>query len=258
MTRVLIASLAVVALSAQSPAPPPAADSCPEMATALQALLRNDARVRDFSQLARYRDANRALAPAAASEKRVVFMGDSITDAWAAQPRYGPFFSGKPYVGRGISGQTTPQMLVRFRPDVIDLKPKAVVILAGTNDIAGNTGPMTNEDIQRNIESMSELAKVHNIKVVLASITPTSAYHTPERGVPQTTTRPMDRIRALNAWMKTYADANGHVYLDYFSAMVDQAGLMKSELTADDLHPNAAGYAIMAPLAEAAIQRALR
>lgn len=258
MTRVFIAAVAVVALSAQSPVPPPAADTCPEMATALQALLRNDARVRDFSLLAKYRDANRTLAPAAATEKRVVFMGDSITDAWAAQPRYGPFFPGKPYVGRGISGQTTPQMLVRFRPDVIDLKPKAVVILAGTNDIAGNTGSMTNEDIQRNLQSMSELAKVNNIKVVLASITPTSAYHTPERGVPQTTTRPMDRIRALNAWMKTYADANGHVYLDYFSAMVDQAGVMKTELTADDLHPNAAGYAIMAPLAQAAIDKALR
>jgi len=259
MTRVLIAALATVALSAQTSAPPPPADtSCPEMATALQALLRNDARVRDFSQLARYRDANRNLPAPPPGEARVVFMGDSITDAWAAQPRYGPFFAGKPYVGRGISGQTTPQMLVRFRPDVIDLKPRAVVILAGTNDIAGNTGPMTNEDIQRNIESMSELAKANHIKVVLASITPTSAYHTPERGVPQTTARPMDRIRALNEWMKKYAAANGHVYLDYFSAMVDQAGVMKTELTADDLHPNAAGYAIMAPLAQAAIDKALR
>ena len=258
MTRVLIVTLAVVALSAQSSVPPPALDTCPEMAAALQALVRNDPRVRDWPLLGKYRDANRALAPAAASEKRVVFMGDSITDAWAAQARYGPFFPGKPYVGRGISGQTTPQMLVRFRPDVIDLKPKAVVILAGTNDIAGNTGPMTDEDIQRNIQSMSELAKANNVKVILASITPTSAYHAAPGGVPQTTLRPMDRIRALNAWMKTYADANGHVYLDYFSAMVDQAGMMKSELTADDLHPNAAGYAIMAPLAEAAIQRALR
>jgi lysophospholipase L1-like esterase len=117
---------------------------------------------------------------------------------------------------------------------------------------------MTDEDIQRNLQSMSELAKANNIKVVLASITPTSAYHTPERGVPQTAARPMARIRALNDWMKQYAAANGHVYLDYFSAMVDQAGVMKAELTADDLHPNAAGYAIMGPLAEAAIQRALR
>ena len=258
MTRVLIAAVAVVALSAQNPAPPPAAETCPEMAAALQALIRNDARIRDWPMLARYRDANRALPLPAAGQARVVFMGDSITDAWAAQARYGPFFPGKPYVGRGISGQTTPQMLVRFRPDVIDLKPKAVVILAGTNDIAGNTGPVTNEDIQRNIASMSELAKANNIKVILASITPTSAYHTPERGVPQTTTRPMDRIRAINDWMKKYAADNGHVYLDYFSAMVDQSGVMKTELTADDLHPNAAGYAIMAPLAQAAIDKALR
>lgn len=258
MTRVLVAALSVVALSAQNPAAPPATDtSCAEIAAALQAVVRNDARIRDFSQLARYRDANRTLAAPAAGEARVVFMGDSITDSWV-QPRFGGFFPGKPYVGRGISGQTTPQMLVRFRPDVIDLKPKAVVILAGTNDIAGNTGAMTNEDIQRNIQSMSELAKVHNIKVILASITPTSAYHTAERSVPQTTTRPMDRIRAINEWMKKYAAANGHVYLDYFSAMVDQAGVMKKELTTDDLHPNAAGYAIMAPLAQAAIDKALR
>ena len=258
MTRVLVVALSVVALSAQSPAPPPAADTCPEMATALQALLRNDARLRDWPLLARYRDANRNLAAPAQGEARVVFMGDSITDSWAAHARYGPFFPGKPYVGRGISGQTTAQMLVRFRPDVIELKPKAVVILAGTNDIAGNTGPASNEDIQRNIQSMSELAKANNIKVVLASITPTSAYHTAERGVPQTTTRPIDRIRAINEWMKKYAADNGHVYLDYFSAMVDQTGVMKAELTADDLHPNAAGYAIMAPLAQAAIDKALR
>lgn len=258
MTRVFMAALAVAALSAQSPAPPAAAETCPEMAAALQALLRNDARLRDWPMLARYREVNRSLPAPAPGEARVVFMGDSITDGWAAQARYGPFFPGKPYVGRGISGQTTPQMLVRFRPDVIDLKPRAVVILAGTNDIAGNTGPMTDEDIQRNIASMSELAKAHNIKVILSSITPTSAYHTPDRGVPQTTTRPMDRIRAINEWMKTYAADNGHVYLDYFSAMVDQAGVMKRELTADDLHPNAAGYAVMTPLAQAAIDKALQ
>jgi len=259
MIRTLVVTLAVVAVTAQAPATPPSAadPSCPEMATALQALLRNDARLRDWPQLGRYRDANRALSAPAAGEARVVFMGDSITDAWP-QPRYGSFFPGKPYVGRGISGQTTAQMLVRFRPDVIDLKPKAVVILAGTNDIAGNTGPMSDEDIQRNIESMSELAKAHAIKVVLSSITPTSAYHAAERATPQTTLRPMTRIRAINDWMKKYAAAHGHVYLDYFSAMVDDSGVMKTELTADDLHPNAAGYAIMAPLAQAAIDRALR
>jgi lysophospholipase L1-like esterase len=226
------------------------------MASALQALMRNDARLRDWPQLARYRDANRALPPPSGRDSRVVFMGDSITDVWQ-QPRFGGFFPGKAYVNRGISGQTTPQMLIRFRPDVIDLAPKAVVILAGTNDIAGNTGPMTDEDIQRNLSSMADLARAHGIKVVLSSITPTSAYHTGERAVAQTTARPLARIRAINDWMRAFAAANGHVYLDYFSAMVDAAGVMRAELTADDLHPNAAGYAVMAPLAQAAIDRAL-
>jgi lysophospholipase L1-like esterase len=185
-------------------------------------------------------------------------MGDSITDSWQ-QPRFGGFFPGKPYIDRGISGQTTPQMLLRFRRDVIDLKPKAVVILAGTNDISGNTGPATNEEIQGNLASMSELAHANNIRVVFASITPVSAYHViPSRPVPQTSTRPMARIRALNDWMKSYAAARGDVYLDYFSAMVDETGHMRADLTEDDLHPNAKGYAVMAPLAEAAIARALR
>lgn len=210
----------------------------------------------DWAALGKYAAANAALPAPAPGENRVVFMGNSITEGWAGS--FASLFPGKPYVGRGISGQTTPQMLVRFRPDVIDLKPRAVVILAGTNDIAGNTGPMTDEDIQRNIESMAELAKLHAIKVVLSSITPTSAYHTLERAVPQTTLRPMARITAINAWMKAYAAANGHVYLDYFSAMVDGTGVMKAELTGDDLHPNAAGYAIMAPLAQAAIDKASR
>ena len=259
-------------VSAQTPAPsqtqtPPAAASqpaaagaatCPEMATALTSLMAADARLRDWANMARYREANRTLAAPAPSEARVVFMGDSITDGWQ-QPRYGGFFPGKPYVDRGISGQTTPQMLLRFRRDVIDLQPKAVVILAGTNDIAGNTGPMTNEEIQGNLASMSELAHAHNIKVVFSSVTPVSEYHVANPRIPpQTTTRPMARIKALNDWMKSYAAAHGDVYLDYFSAMVDEKGLMKTELTEDDLHPNARGYAIMGPLAEAAIARALK
>ena len=263
MLRTFIGAVALTALTTQVPATtalpqaPPPQTSCPEMATALQALMRNDVRLRDWANMGRYREANAGLAAPAASEGRVVFMGDSITDNWQ-QPRYNGFFPGKPYVDRGISGQTTPQMLLRFRPDVINLKPKAVVILAGTNDIAGNTGPMTDEEIEGNLQSMAELAKAHGIKVVLSSITPTSAYHVAQNAAPQTSTRPMARIKAINDWIKKYAAANGHVYLDYFAAMVDANGVMKTELTADDLHPNAAGYAIMAPLAQAAIEKALR
>src|SRR5262245_50966723 len=182
----------------------------PEIAAALKSLMANDARLRDWAQLGRYREQNRTLGKPAAGEARVVFMGDSITDAWP-QPRFGDFFTNnKSFVGRGISGQTTPQMLIRFRPDVIDLNPRVVVILAGTNDIAGNTGPMTNEEIQNNIMSMAELAKAHKVKVILSSILPTGNYHVGASGVPQTQTRPMQRIRAVNDWMKKYAAAEGH------------------------------------------------
>ena len=253
----LVCTLGAVSLSGQQPASPPPMPACPEVATAITALLANDARLRDWANLARYRDDNRALSAAATSGARVVFMGDSITDAWP-QARYGDFFVGKPYVGRGISGQTTPQMLIRFRPDVIALKPKAVVILAGTNDIAGNTGPMTNEEVQGNLASMAQLAKANGIRVVMSSIQPVSAYHAAPGAVPQTTRRPMERIRAINDWMKKYAATEGHVYLDYFAAMIDDKGMLREELSADDLHPNAQGYAIMGPLAEAAIKQALR
>jgi lysophospholipase L1-like esterase len=250
---------AAVPAAAAPQATPPALPSCPELAAAVQAAARNDVRLRDWPDLARYRDANRILAAPGPAENRVVFMGDSITDAWP-QPRFGAFFPGKPYVGRGISGQTTPQMLIRFRPDVIALKPKAVVILAGTNDIAGNTGPMTDEQIAGNLASMAELAKANGIRVVFSSILPVSEYHVRpgDTAPPQTTRRPMSRITALNAWMKEYAAANGHVYLDYFPAMTDAKGLLRAELSEDDLHPNAAGYAVMAPHAEAAIQAALK
>jgi lysophospholipase L1-like esterase len=238
---------------AQAPSPLPVASlECPDLAAALRAVANNDARLRDWPQIARYREANRVVTSA-----DVVFMGDSITDAWP-QPRFGAFFPGKNYVGRGISGQTTPQMLIRMRPDVIAFKPKAVVILGGTNDIAGNTGPMTDEQIEGNLASMAELAAVNGIKVVLSSITPVSNYHVPNpNAVPQTTQRPLTRVRAINDWIRQYAAAHRHQYLDYFPAMIDDKGMLKAELSGDDLHPNAAGYAIMAPLADAAIQRAL-
>ena len=225
---------------------------CADVAAALTAVTNQDTRLRDWANLARYREANKSVTRADA-----VFMGDSITDLWQ-QPRFGGFFPGKNYVDRGISGQTTPQMLVRFRPDVVALKPRAVVILAGTNDIAGNTGPMTNEDIQNNLASMAELAKANNIRVVLASITPVSAYHAAPNAPPQTTRRPVERIQAINSWIKAYAAENKHIYLDYYSAMIDSTGMLKSEFSEDDLHPNAAGYKVMAPLAEAAVAQALR
>ena len=258
-THLFAAAILLLAVTAAAQTPPPALPSCPELAAALQAVARNDARLSDWPNLARYREANRGLAAPAPNEARVVFMGDSITDSWP-QPRFGEFFPGRPYIGRGISGQTTPQMLIRFRPDVVALGPKAVVILAGTNDIAGNTGPMTDEQIQGNMASMAELAKANGIRVVFSSILPVSEYHVRpgDTAPPQTTRRPMARITALNAWMKAYAARNGHAYLDYFSAMTDPKGLLRAELSEDDLHPNAAGYAIMGPLAEAAIQAALK
>jgi lysophospholipase L1-like esterase len=205
----------------------------------------------DYGQLARYRDANAALAAPAAGENRVVFFGDSITDIW----KLADSFPGKPYVNRGIGGQTTPQMLVRFRQDVIDLHPKVLVILAGTNDIAGNTGPMRNEDIEANLSSMAELARVHGIRVVFASVLPVHNYT--ERSKDFFAQRSPARILQLNGWLKKYCAENQIVYLDYFSALVDDKGLMKKDLADDGLHPNAAGFKVMAPLAEAAIARAM-
>jgi lysophospholipase L1-like esterase len=213
----------------------------------------------DWPQLERYRAANAGLAPPSPDETRVVFLGDSITDNWI-NPKFGGFFPGKPYVDRGISGQSTPQMVLRMRADVIALKPKAMVLLAGTNDMAGNTGPMTLAQIEDNIITICELATLHDIKIVLASVLPTSNYHIKPNTDPkliQTTRRPPDTIRALNAWIKDYADQHGYVYLDYFNAMTDDKGMLRAELSEDDLHPNAAGYAIMGPLADAAIQKVL-
>jgi lysophospholipase L1-like esterase len=205
----------------------------------------------DWPNLGRYRADNEKVGAPKAGEARVVFMGDSITDAWGRS--YGKFFPGKPYVNRGISGQTTPQMLIRFRPDVVALKPRAVVILAGTNDLAGNTGPMSIEDIQSNLMSMAELARANNIKVILASVLPVT-----DALKPQTARRPPEKIRALNNWLKEYAAKSGAVYVDYFTAMADENGMLKKELTYDGLHPNEAGYQVMQPLAQKAVEQALR
>ena len=203
----------------------------------------------DYGEEARYREANTLLKSPAAGENRVVFFGDSITDMW----NLGQSFPGRPYINRGISGQTTSQMLVRFRQDVINLQPRVVVILAGTNDIAGNTGPIADSDIEANFASLAELARTHNIRVVYCSILPIHNY------TPQSqelfSQRSPQRILALNRWLSDYCSNNSLVYLDYFSAMVDDKGMLKRELARDGLHPNRAGYAIMAPLAQAAIDK---
>jgi lysophospholipase L1-like esterase len=214
-------------------------------------LERAQRQLKDWPNLNRYAADNAKTPPPKPGENRVVFMGDSITDGWGRS--YGKFFPGQPYINRGISGQTTPQMLLRFRPDVLAHKPKVVVILAGTNDIAGNTGPMTLEQIQGNLQSMAELAKANGIKVVLAAVMPVSDYFRP-----QTERRPNAIIKALNAWIQDYCRRSGAVYLDYYSATLDEAGVFKKELTYDGLHPNEAGYAVMMPLAQKAIDAALK
>jgi lysophospholipase L1-like esterase len=205
----------------------------------------------DFGQLARYREADAALKPPAPGESRVVFFGDSITDIWHLDE----YFPGKPYINRGIGGQTTPQMLVRFRQDVIDLHPKVVIILAGTNDIAGNTGPMRLEDIEANYASLAELARAHEISLIYSSVLPVHNY-TP-RSHDFFAQRSPSKILELNRWLKEYCASNGCLYLDYFSSMVDDKGLLKKDLSDDGLHPNAAGFKVMAPLAEAAIEKDL-
>ena len=221
-------------------------------------LTRAQTKLNDWPALARYHEANIKLPPRARNETRVVFMGDSITDSWD-DPKYGGFFSGKPYVDRGISGQTTPQMLVRFRADVIALQPQVVVILAGTNDLAGNTGPMTLEAIEDNLVSMVDLAKANHIRLVLSSVLPISDYESRDgKPIIRTTQRPPEKIKALNEWMRNYVARNKLTYLDYYSAMIDEKGFLKEEISEDGLHPNAKGYTIMAPLAEAAIAKALK
>ena len=208
-------------------------------------------RLADWAELGRYRDDNAKLADAPVPKDRVVFFGDSITDAWGRRPGLGPFFPGKPYINRGISGQTTPQMLVRFEQDVIRLHPAAVVILAGTNDVAGNTGPETPAMIEDNFRAMTAIAKANGIRVVLSSILPAARYPW------KPAVEPVAEIRALNQWLQTFARESGSVYLDYYTALDDGHGGMREGTSSDGVHPTAAGYRIMTPLAEQAIRLAL-
>jgi lysophospholipase L1-like esterase len=204
----------------------------------------------DWANLERFKKENEMLGSPSNDEIRIVFMGNSITEGWS---KLSPgFFKGKSYVNRGISGQTTPQMLIRFRPDVIKLKPAVVLILAGTNDIAGNTGPSTLDMIMDNLVSMTELAKANNIKVILCSVLP--AYDYPWKpGL-----NPADKIFKLNELIKSYADKKGVIYLDYYSSMVDKQKGLLQKYSNDGVHPNEAGYKVMEPLAEDAINKALQ
>jgi lysophospholipase L1-like esterase len=203
----------------------------------------------DWPNFAKYHEDNIKIGLPAENENRIVFMGNSITEGWGEV--YPDFFKGKPYINRGISGQTTPQMLVRFRADVINLKPKVVVILAGTNDIAENTGPSTLEMIEDNIASMVDIAKADNIKVVLCALLP--AYDYPWKpGL-----NPAEKIVNLNKWIKDYAAKNEIIYIDFFTPMADVRNGLKKEFSEDGVHPNQKGYEAMAPLVEKAIADAL-
>ncbi|ADV81077.1 SGNH/GDSL hydrolase family protein [Terriglobus saanensis] len=206
----------------------------------------------DWPQLERYRAANAALPAPAPGEQRVVFYGDSITDAWAGPKNSATFFPGKNYIGRGISGQTTPQMLVRFQQDVVALHPAAVVVLAGTNDLAGNTGLSTQEMIEDNIRSMADIARANGIRFVLASLLPVSDYKW-RPGL-----QPAAKVRAVNLWMKQFAAERGLVYVDYYSALANAEGGMREGTSNDGVHPTGMGYTVMMPIAQEGIDKALK
>jgi lysophospholipase L1-like esterase len=248
MLRQVLALLAVaISLPAQlvEQFRPPRANCC--LAGAAQALADQ---LQDWNQLGRYHADNERLKALPAEPGRVVFLGDSITDGW----KLAESFPGKPYVNRGISGQTTPQMLVRVFPDVIELKPAALIVLAGTNDVSANTGPSTAAMVQNNLQAITELAQAHGIKVILCALTPVSDY-TPRK---QTERRPPADILKLNAWIRDYAAKANALFADYHSALADEKGMLKEGHSEDGLHPNAKGYTLMAPVAEAAIRKALR
>lgn len=246
LLSVVFSTLLYTMSFAQAPAGPAtrrAADSVRRAEEAFR--MRND-----WAYLKRFEADNAGLPTPKTGEVRVVFMGNSITQGWSDQDP--DFFKDKPYINRGIGGQTTPQMLLRFRPDVINLKPKVVVILAGTNDIAGNTGVTSEATIVGNIESMALLAQHYDIKVVLSSILPVFDYPW-KRGL-----NPVPTIASINKQLRAFAESNRMVYLDYFTPMADEKQGLKAELTYDGVHPNKAGYKVMEPLAEAAIAAALK
>jgi lysophospholipase L1-like esterase len=233
-------------------APAPQAPLTPDQVQAQRAnnpywIEHNKKLMTDFGDLAHYAAANASLPAPAPGEQRVVFMGDSITQGWNLNDS----FPGKPYVNRGISGQTTPQMLVRFRQDVVELHPAAVILLGGTNDLAGNTGPMTLEQTENNLSSMADIAAANHIRVILCSVTPSVDFPW-YPGL-----QPAPKIAALNQWIKDYAAQKGYIYVDYYSALVDTRGGLPSNLSHDGVHPNPAAHAIMAPLAQAGIDKAL-
>jgi|SRR5579883_684129 lysophospholipase L1-like esterase len=244
-----------VAQTTPSPSAVPDVEHSPAAQAALSLERWRESRVsvymNDYGELAQYQEANVKLPPVGTRENRVIFFGDSITWGWHLDN----YFPGKDYINRGISGQTTSQMLVRFHQDVINLHPKVVVVLAGTNDIAGNTGPVTVEQIEDNYASLAELARAHSVQIIFSSVTPIHNYF-PERSSFFLQRSPQ-KIVELNHWLRQYCQVNGLIYLDYYSAMVDSNGMMRKDLANDGLHPNDAGYRIMAPLAEKAIEAAL-
>lgn len=252
IAAIFLTTVLGIAAAAQTPTPSPVDALTAEK----QRGDRLQAQLNDFANLARYRDANSKLAPPAKGEDRVVFMGDSITDGW----KLNQYFPGQPYVNRGISGQKTPQMLVRFRPDVIAHKPKVVVILAGTNDISAYPGPYVLENTESNLASMVDLAHANGINVVLASVMPISDYNKDRTGkqIVRSVQRPPDQIAALNLWIKKFCAERKLVYLDYFTALADDKGFLKADLADDGLHPNAKGYDVIKPLASEAITKALK
>ena len=255
--RRYIISIVGLMISSCAPAQETTSQTSSDQAAAYQKKAHEEQLLNDWADLARYRAEDEAMPAPSEPETRVVFMGDSITENWGMMgnpqlPSLGKFFPGKPYVNRGITAQTSPQMLVRFRQDVIGLKPKVVVILAGANDIAENTGKMRLVDTENNLQSMSDLARANGIKVVLCSLLPAKDFWW-HKGLD-----PSPKIKALNDWIRTYAAGRNFPYADYYSALVDNEGGLRANLTLDGVHPNGKGYAVMAPIAQNGIDAALK